>query len=156
MDERAQDEHAHAEDQHTAQAVARFMSEHDQFARHLGIELLELRPGYSRVRLSLEPYMVNGLGLAHGAVIFAVADFAFAAACNSYGTVAVALSMDVHFLSSSRPGAVLFSEAQEVRCGRRTALYRLTVKDEQENLIADLHGMAYRKDTRFLENKNDV
>jgi acyl-CoA thioesterase len=154
--ERGQDEHAQDEDRNTAQAVARFMSDRDQFARHLGIELLELRPGYSRVRVSLEPYMVNGLGLAHGAVIFAVADFAFAAACNSYGTVAVALSMDVHFISSPGPGALLFGEAKEIRRGRRTGLYHLAVRDEQGNLIADLHGMAYRKDTRFLENENDL
>lgn len=140
-------------DQQTADAVAHFMSTRDQFAQHLGIELLEVRPGYSRVGLSLEPHMVNGLGLAHGAVIFAVADFAFAAACNSYGTVAVALSMDIHFLASPKPGARLVAEAQEIHRGRRTGLYQLTVKDDAGNLIADLHGMAYRKDTRFLEDE---
>lgn len=144
-------ERAHTNDQQTAAAVARFMSERDQFAQHLGLELLALHPGYSRVGLTLEPYMVNGLGLAHGAVIFAIADFAFAAACNSYGTVAVALSMDVHFLASPEPGARLTAEAQEIHRGRRTGLYHLTVEDEAGNLIADLHGMAYRKDTRFLE-----
>ena len=140
-------------DQQTADAVARFMSTRDQFAQHLGIELLALRPGYSRVGLTLEPYMVNGLGLAHGAVIFAVADFAFAAACNSYGTVAVALSMDVHFLASPEPDTRLTAEAHEMRRGRRTGLYHLTVNDGAGNLIADLHGMAYRKDTRFLEDE---
>lgn len=155
------DDHSQAKDDQTAAAVARFMSERDQFARYLGIELLELRPGYSRVRLALKPYMVNGLGLTHGAVIFAVADFAFAAACNSYGTVSVALSMDVHFLATPEPGAQLIGEAQEARRGRRTGLYRLTVRSatmtgREENLIADLHGMAYRKDTRFLEDKNDI
>ena len=137
----------------TASAVARFMKDRDLFARHLGIELLELRPGYSQVGLSLEPYMVNGLGLAHGGVIFTLADFAFAAACNSHGTAAVALSMDVHFITSPVPGARLTATAQEVRRGRRTGLYHLTVTDEEENLIADLHGMAYRKDTRFLEDE---
>lgn len=143
-------------EEQTAAAVARFMSERDQFAHHLGIELLELHPGYSRVSLVLEPHMTNGLGLAHGAVIFAIADYAFAAACNSYGTVAVALSMDVHFLSSPTPGTRLFGEAQELRRGRRTGLYRLIVTDEEGDLIAELHGMAYRKDARFLEDENDV
>src|SRR3972149_3648265 len=51
----------------TAAAVARFMSERDLFARHMGIELLELRPGYSRASMALKPYMVNGLGMPHGA-----------------------------------------------------------------------------------------
>src|SRR5574337_1909561 len=133
-----------------ASRVARFMSERDLFARHLGIELLELRPGYSRVALTLAPHMVNGLGLPHGAVIFALADFAFAAACNSHGRTAVALSMDIHFLNSPAPNTRLGGEAVEVRCGRRTALYRMTVADAEGNAVAELHGMAYRKDTHFL------
>lgn len=135
----------------TAAAVARFMSERDQFANYLGIQLLELRPGVCRARLKLAPHMVNGLGLTHGAAIFALADFAFAAACNSYGRIAVALSMDIHFLASPKPDATLISEAVEVRSGRRTGLYRMTVVDEEENLIAELHGMAYIKEAGFLE-----
>lgn len=135
----------------TAEAVARFMSERDLFANRLGIELLELQPGYCRVGLDLAPYMVNGLGIPHGAAIFALADFAFAAACNSYGQTAVALSMDIHFLSSPGPGTRLTAEASEVRRGRRTGLYRMVVRTEEEGLVAELHGMAYIKDERFLD-----
>lgn len=136
-----------------AERVARFMSERDQFARHLGIELLALRPGYSRAQLALRPHMLNGLGMPHGAVIFALADFAFAAAGNSHGQTAVALSMDVHFLTSPAPDACLACEAIEVRCGRRTALYRMTVTDAAGQPVAELHGLAYRKDEQFLEER---
>ena len=135
----------------TADAVAHFMSERDHFARHLGIELLELKPGYSRVSMQLQPYMMNGLGIPHGSVIFSLADFAFAAACNSHGKLAVALSMDIHFLSSPAPTSRLNGEALEVRLGGRTALYRMTVTDSESTLVAELHGMAYRKDQKFLE-----
>jgi acyl-CoA thioesterase len=138
-------------DMTTADAVARFMSERDLFALHMGIELLELRPGYSRASMALKPYMVNGLGMPHGAVIFALADFAFSTACNSHGRTAVALSMDIHFLKSPAPDARLLAEGVEVRCGQRTGLYRMTVTDENGNLVAELHGMAYRKNTHFLE-----
>jgi len=136
----------------TADAVAKFMSERDRFARSLGIELLELRPGYSRAGMTLQPHMVNGLGTTHGAAIFALADFAFATACNAHGRAAVALSMDIHFLNSPPSGARLLAEGVEVRCGQRTGLYRMTVTDEEGHLIAELHGMAYRTNTRFLEN----
>ena len=135
----------------TANAVARFISERDLFAHHLGIELLELRPGYSRAGMSLAPHMLNGLGLPHGAAIFALADFAFAAACNSHGRTAVAMSMDIHFLNSPGPDADLQAEAIEVHCGNRTGLYRMTVTDADGNQVAELHGMAYRKNERFLE-----
>jgi acyl-CoA thioesterase len=135
----------------TAAAVAQYMTERDQFARFLGIELIALQPGHCRARLVLAPHLVNGLGLPHGAVIFALADFAFAAACNSYGRTAVALSMDIHFLSSPSPDASLTARADEVRSGGRTGLYRMTVTDDDDKLIAELHGMAYRKKERFLE-----
>jgi acyl-CoA thioesterase len=134
----------------TAAAVASFMSERDLFARHLGIELLELRPGYCRASMTLAPYMVNGLGLPHGAAIFALADFAFAAACNAHGRAAVALSMDIHFLASPQPGSRLTAEATEIRASRRTGLYRLAIADEAGAPIAELHGMAYRKEQSFL------
>jgi acyl-CoA thioesterase len=135
----------------TAKAVARFMSERDEFAKHLGIELLEMRAGYCRVAMNLRPYMMNGLGIPHGSVIFSLADFAFAAACNSHGTAAVALSMDIHFLSSPAPDARLECEAVEVKLGRSTGLYRMTVTDSESKLVAELHGMAYRKGENFLE-----
>lgn len=147
---------ASSSEHETATAVARFMSERDLFARHLGIELLELRPGYCRAGLTLAPYMVNGLGLPHGALIFALADFAFAAACNSHGLAAVALNMDIHFLASPDPESRLIAEALEIRCGRRTGLYRMSVTTDDEKLVAELHGVAYRKGTRFLEGQNDV
>jgi acyl-CoA thioesterase len=137
----------------TTAAVARFMSERDLFARSLGIQLVELQPGYCRAELELAPHMVNGLGLPHGAVIFALADFSFAAACNSYGRIALALSMDIHFLTSPKPDASLTAEAIEVRCGHRTGLYRMMITDENDTLIAELHGMAYRKEAGFLEEK---
>jgi acyl-CoA thioesterase len=135
----------------TAALVAQFMSERDELARHLGIQLLEVGPGFSRTLLRLGPHLVNGHGMPHGAAIFALADFAFAAACNSSGQTAVALSMDIHFLTAARADAILTAEAVEVRRGGRTALCRMTVSDDQGNLIAELHGMAYRKKDNFLE-----
>jgi acyl-CoA thioesterase len=140
-----------AVNQQTATAVAYFMRKHDQFARYLGIELVELRPGYARAAMTIGPHMVNGLGMPHGGAIFTLADFAFAAACNSHGRTAVALSMDIHFVRSPGPDARLTAEAVEVRAGYRTGLYRMTVVDETGELVAELHGMAYRKEDQFLE-----
>jgi acyl-CoA thioesterase len=144
-------DHSTRTPEETAAAVARFVSERDLFARSLGIELLELQPGACQAAMTLAPHMVNGLAMPHGAVIFALADFAFAAACNAYGRAAVALSMDVHFVASPPPESRLIVQASEVHCGRRTGLYRMVVTTEDGKLIAELHGMAYRKDHHFLE-----
>ena len=139
-------------------AVAAMISQRDLFARFLGIRLEDLQPGRSRASMTLQPHMVNGHGVPHGAAIFALADLAFAAACNSHGRVALALSMDIHFLAAPAPDDTLVAEAQEVRLGHRTGLYRIQVRDSGGTLIAELHGMAYRKDEWFLppEGENEA
>ncbi|MFQ5857396.1 MAG: hydroxyphenylacetyl-CoA thioesterase PaaI [Anaerolineae bacterium] len=117
----------------------------DPFASRLGIELEELRPGYSRVSMTLAPDMVNFHGITHGSVVFALVDAAFAAAGNSHGQVAVALDMSISFVAATRPGERLVAEAHEEYLGRRTALYHMTVRDESGQLVASSHGTVYRK-----------
>lgn len=122
----------------------------DPFARFLGIELLELREGYSRVALTVQEHMVNFHGILHGGVLFSLADAAFAAACNSYGQVAVALTVSVSFLAAVEAGHRLVAEATEEHLGGRTGLYRLAVTREDGSLVALCHGTAYRKNQPLL------
>jgi acyl-CoA thioesterase len=124
--------------------------ERDPFSRFLGIELLELREGYSKTTLVIEDHMLNFHGLPHGGVIFSLADAAFAAACNSYGQVAVALHVDVSFLAAVEIGTRLVAEATEEHLGGRTGLYRLAVTKEDGTLVALCHGTAYRKKQPLL------
>ncbi len=121
------------------------MRENDKFAQYLGIELLDLTPGYCKVSLQMRDELKNGLGIPHGGAIFSMADFAFACASNSHGTTAVALSMDIHFITSPPVDALLICVADEVRCGRNTGLYRMQITDDTGKLCAELHGMVYRK-----------
>ena len=122
----------------------------DPFARFLGIELLELCEGYSKTALVVKDHMLNFYGLPHGGVIFSLADAAFAAACNSYGQVAVALHVDISFLDAVQVGTRLIAEAVEEHLGGRTGLYRLTVTKEDGTLVALAHGTAYRKKQALL------
>ena len=118
----------------------------DPFARFLGIELLELREGYSKVALTVGEHMLNFHGIPHGGVIFSLADAAFAAASNSYGQTAVALNVSISFLAAVPLGTRLYAEATEESLGRRTALYRLAVLTEDGTSVALCHGTVYRKD----------
>ena len=86
----------------------------DPWARAVGIEFVELRRGYCRLRLRLQPHMVNFQGFPHGGVIFTLADVAFGAACNSHGEPAVALSVTINYLAAVTPDATLVAEAREV------------------------------------------
>ena len=118
----------------------------DPFARFLGIELLELGEGRSKVAMTVDERMLNFHGIPHGGVIFSLADAAFAAAANSHGQVAVALNMSINFLAAVPLGTRLYAEATEESLGRRTALYHMAVTTEGGALVALCHGTVYRKD----------
>jgi len=123
----------------------------DPFANWMGIELQELRPGYSRVAMMLTPQMVNFHGIPHGGAIFSLADAAFAAAGNSHGQAAVALSMTINYLAAASPGARLVAEAQELRKGHRSGFYQIMVRTESGDLVAACQAVVHRKNESLVE-----
>ncbi len=117
----------------------------DQFAAHNGIELVEVTPGGAKVRMDVAEHHLNGLRSVHGGAIFTLADFAFAAACNSHGTVAVALNVSISFVKAGGPGMTLYAEAREVSISPKIGTYEICVRNEKGDLIATFQGLAYRK-----------
>jgi len=118
--------------------------QNEPWARSLGIEYLDLRKGYCRLRLRLRPDMVNFQGYSHGGVIFSLADAAFGAACNSHGESSVALNVTVSYIAPANPGSRLIAEARERRQGRRAGFYDVTVTTEDGALVAFLHCVSHR------------
>lgn len=116
----------------------------DPWARVLGLEYLELRRGYCRVALQLQPHMMNYQGAPHGGVIFSLADVAFGAACNSHGEPAVALSVTIDYLATVAPHVRLIAEARERKQGRRAGFYDIVVTDAAGMLVASVHCVAHR------------
>jgi acyl-CoA thioesterase len=94
--------------------------------------------------MPLRPHHWNGLKTIHGGAIFTLADFTFAAACNSHGTVAVALGANITFLKAATTGT-LWAEAREIAKNIKVGSYLIEVKDDQGDLIATFQGLAYRK-----------
>jgi acyl-CoA thioesterase len=117
----------------------------DRFAAHSGIELLEVQPGRAVARLAIGDHHLNAVDSVMGGAIFTLADFAFAAASNSYGTVAVAVNVSITYLKARNRG-VLTAECTEVSRGRRIASYTARVTDEGGALVALFQGTAYCKD----------
>ena len=131
-------------------AIARKIGQ-DPFAKWMGMELEELTPGHARVAMTLTPAMLNFHGIPHGGAIFSLADAAFAAASNSHGQPAVALSMTIHYLAAAEPGARLVAEARELRKGHRSAFYQITVRTEGGEVIAICQGVVHRKPESVVE-----
>lgn len=118
--------------------------EKDQFAAHNAIELLEAADGHAKARMALSQHHWNALGTVHGGALFTLADFAFAAACNSHGTVAVAINGSITLMKAVSTG-VLYAEAREIAKTFKLGSYTVTVRDAQGEIVALFQGVAYRK-----------
>ena len=115
----------------------------DTASRALGIELVEFDPGRAVTRMTVRDDMVNGHAIAHGGLIFALADTAFACACNSYGPVTVAAAAEIVFVASARLGDELVAEAVVRTRFGRSGVYDVTVRrvgDDQ--VIAEFRGRS--------------
>mgnify|MGYP000235732463 CR=1 FL=1 len=128
---------------------AKFRS--DPYCRLLGIELVELREGYSRVRLKVTEDMLNFHGVAHGGLILSLADAAFAAASNSHNKVAVALNININYRRPVEAGEELEAEAVEESLGKTTGLYRMIVRNARGELVALCEGLVYRREEPVLK-----
>jgi acyl-CoA thioesterase len=122
----------------------------DPYAKHMGIELVELKKGYAKLKMTVKEHMVNFHGIPHGGAIFTLADQAFAASCNSHGTVAVALNVNISFLAAATVGSVLYAEGKEINRTRRTGLYQIEITNQENQLLANFQGLAYIKEQPLL------
>lgn len=114
-------------DQQRAEDSARIMLAADAASAMLGIEVVHVRPGEAVARMTVRADMLNGWGTCHGALVAAVADTAFAVACNSYGTVTVAAGFDVTLLEPAREGDRLVATARRRSASGRTGVYDVTI-----------------------------
>lgn len=124
--------------------IMQFFSAQDLFARHNGIELLEVGPGLAKARMRIEPYHFNGARTVHGGAIFTLADFAFAVASNSHGTLAMGINVSISFVKAATSGT-LYAEAREQVRNPRLASYSVQITDDDNAVVAIFQGMVYRK-----------
>jgi acyl-CoA thioesterase len=116
----------------------------EPFARLMNIRLTEVSEGYAVCEMNYAEVMDNLHGMAHGGAIFSLIDEAFEVSSNSHGTVAVALNMNVTYIKPAKKNALLRAESREMSKGGKTALYQITVSDD-EGLVAVCQALVYRK-----------
>ena len=123
--------------------------ENEPFAEELGLKLIDVAEGYALVEMECSKKMENIFQMTHGGAIFTLIDEAFEVSCNSHGTVAVALNVNITYHRAPSPESTLRAEAKEIAKTRRTGNYYITVKDEKGDLIASCQVLAYRKGERL-------
>ncbi|HNR16349.1 MAG TPA: hotdog fold thioesterase, partial [Chitinophagaceae bacterium] len=111
-----------AEKNKLAGEVVSHMMKQDLFSQWLGIEVLDVKEGYSRIKMTVRKEMINGFGIVHGGIAFSLADSAFAFACNNRNVLSVALDTSINFIKPVHVDDILTAEAKEVHNGKSTGL----------------------------------
>ncbi len=127
-----------------AELAGNTMYERDPATRDLGIALLEIRPGYARMSMTVRPQMLNGHQTCHGGYIFLLADSAFAFACNSHNFVTVGAGCTIDYVAPGRAGDVLVAEGVEQVMAGKTGVYDITVRNQDGKVLALFRGKSHR------------
>jgi acyl-CoA thioesterase len=144
------------DEQRLAERVVRKMLERDAFSAWLALELLEVRPRYAAVRMVVRPDMLNGFGVCHGGVTFALADSAFAFASNTHGRVTVSIDNSITYPSPVTTGDVLTAVATEQSAANRIAFYEVRVTNQIDAVVALFRGTVYRTRRDHFEGEGKV
>ena len=133
-----------------AKSVVDHMMKNDLFSQWMGIEVKEIREGYSKIRMTVRKEMINGFGIVHGGIAFSLADSAFAFACNNRNVLSVALDTSINFIKPVHVGDVLTAEAKEIHNGKSTGLYHIIITNQKDHEVAIFKGLCYRTDKSLI------
>ncbi len=126
-----------------AQKIVAHMFERDQLAKHFGIKIVDAGEGFAQIAMKVRSEMLNGHGICHGGVTFALADTAFAYACNSRNQKTVALNCTISFSQAVFEGDELTALAKEQILNRRTGTYDVTITNQSDQVVALFRGSSY-------------
>lgn len=128
----------------TARETTDYIFSKDQFSQWLGIELLDIKDNYCLIKMPIKSEMINGLGTVHGGVTFAFADSALAFSSNNNGDAAVALNCFISFSKAVREGDILVAESMLLTDTRKTAVYDITITNQDDEVVAGFRGTVYK------------
>jgi acyl-CoA thioesterase len=127
-----------------AEAAGAAMFARDPASQGLGMKLVEIRPGYARMSMPVRSDMLNGHQTCHGGFIFALADSAFAFACNSHNHTTVGAGCTIDYLAPGRLDDLLTAEAVERTLVGKTGIYDVNVTNQEGKMIATFRGKSHR------------
>ena len=137
--------------QRTAELSAGALYRGDAASQQLGMTIESCGPGRATVSMRIRPDMVNGHRICHGGLIFALADSAFAFACNSYGDNTVAAGAAIEFLAPGREGDVLRAIASESWRAGRAGIYEIEVRNQRDEPVALFRGRSHQIAGRLID-----
>lgn len=139
-----------AEKDKLANEVVAHMMKNDLFSQWLGVQVMDVKEGYSKIKMTVREEMINGFGIVHGGIAFSLADSAFAFACNNRNILSVALDTAINFLKPVHVGDVLTAEAKEIHNGKSTGLYHISISNQKDHVVAIFKGTCFRTDKKLI------
>ncbi|MBS1627863.1 MAG: hydroxyphenylacetyl-CoA thioesterase PaaI [Bacteroidetes bacterium] len=133
-----------------ANHIVEQMLHNDKFSQWLGISIIKIAEGYSKISMMVRNEMLNGHGIAHGGIAFSLADSAFAFACNNRNVLSVSLDTSINFIKPTHTGDILFAEAKEIHNGKNTGLYHITITNQYNHVVALFKGTCYKTDRKVV------
>lgn len=125
------------------------MLENDAFSQWLGIELLEIQEGACKLRCKVSDEMLNGYKIAHGGILFSLADSAIAFTTASYGRISVAIDHSISFTKKAVSGDILIAKAETISMGYKTGVIEVKITNQRDELVALVKGTVYRTSEEF-------
>jgi len=120
------------------------MFANDAFSKWLGIDIVETKAGYCKLKLIVRDEMCNGFGIIHGGITFSLADSALAFASNGHGRLSVALECSISYPNAVKVGDVLIAEATEVSLTNKIGIYNIPVNNQKGEIVGVFKGSVYR------------
>jgi len=130
--------------------IVSHMMQHDAFSQWLGIEVLDIKEGYSKIKMKIREEMVNGFHVVHGGITFSLADSAFAFACNNRNNLSLALETNISFIKQVNVGDELTAEAKEIHNGKSTGVYSITIINQNDQQVALFKGTCFRTGKKLV------
>lgn len=128
----------------TPEQASETLLKNDTFSKWLAIQIEAIASGYCKLNYTIRPEMLNGFGSVHGGILFAASDSALGFACNSHGTLSVAIEVSISYTRPAFEGQKLTVIAQEINLGKTTGLYDIKTYNEEGKLISVFKGTVYR------------
>ncbi len=136
-----------------AKKVVDKMMNGDAFSKWLGIEVLKITTGSCVLKMTVRDEMTNGFKIAHGGISYSLADSALAFAANSHGIQAVSIDTSISHTKKVLSGDILTASAKEVNKSNKTALYYITITNQNKEEVAHFKGTVYRTGKEWFPKK---
>lgn len=133
----------------TPKEIVNTMMAKDFFSQWLGIEVLEIKEGSCKLKLTVRKDMLNGFGIAHGGITYCMADSALAFASNSYGNQCVSIETSISHTSKVVEGDILSAEARELNRGHKIAIYEVSILNQDGKNVGLFKGTVFNTEKKW-------